>query len=262
MNYSMANKEAWNEAQMVQEKGRKEDIVSEILKGNYQIDKVIYENVEIKDKVIGQICCNNGRELLSLMKMGAKESVGFDISDNFIKEAKNMAEKLNYNSKFICTDILEIEGYDDIFDILLITVGTFSWFQDLDKLFKKVSKILKKNGQLVIHEFHPITNLFAVPGEDEYEERNPKKFTYSYFRKELMIETNGIDYVGGTQYKSKPFYSFMHTFSEIINSIVNNNIKITKINEFDYDIGLGIDYLNKQGIPLSYILIGKKIDNN
>lgn len=45
--------------------------------------------------------------------------------------------------------------------------------------------------------------------------------------------------------------------SEIINALCHNHMKIKKMAEYDYDIGISEVYDHK-GIPLSYILIAEK----
>ena len=50
-------------------------------------------------KTIGQFCCNNGRELLSLVKCGrAKKGIGFDIAENQVAFANEKAKELNLPS--------------------------------------------------------------------------------------------------------------------------------------------------------------------
>jgi len=94
--------------------------------------------------------------------------------------------------------------------------------------------------------------------EEAFEQESPEKFTYSYFRKEPMIDTNGMDYVGGTQYPSKPFYGFLYTFSDLCNALTQNNISVLKLTESNHDVFGMFGHLDGQKIPLSYILIGSK----
>lgn len=259
VNYIQANKEAWNEAQLVHTQGRKEDIVTEIQKGNYYISPEVLENLDYKGKVIGQLCCNNGRELLSLQAMGALETVGFDQADNFINEASAMAERLGFKSTFKATDIYRLEGYENFFDSVIITIGVLCWMPDLPMFFEKAAGVLKKGGSLIIHETHPFSNLFGLPGEEGYEEANPDKPVYSYFREEPLVETNGVDYVGNTKYRSKPFYSFLHTVSDILNAMTAAGLSFRKMKEYDVDIGAGFNLLDGRGIPLSFILKAEKL---
>lgn len=39
------------------------------------------EKINLVDKAVAQLCCNNGRELLSIKNKGAGYCVGFDIAE-------------------------------------------------------------------------------------------------------------------------------------------------------------------------------------
>lgn len=263
MNYRSKNKEAWEEAFDHRANGWGKDIIERLHKEPFPfIEKVLIEEIKdynFKSKIIGQFCCNNGRELLSLMKLGAAKGVGFDIAENMIQTANATVKELDMNCSFIATDILEMDSvYYDKFDYLFITIGALTWFQDLSRFFYIVSLCLKKGGKLIINEMHPVTNMLGTYGEEIYDEINPNKLVYSYFRKEPWIENSGIGYISGKTYDSKTFISFSHSFSDIINSIINNHMNIRKMKEYDYDISELFGHLDHTGIPLSYVLVSEK----
>ncbi|MFT4104971.1 MAG: class I SAM-dependent methyltransferase [Lacrimispora sp.] len=216
------------------------------------------EKMNLAGKDIAQFCCNNGREILSLMQLGAKSGVGFDIAENIIMQARDTAEKAGItNCRFVSCNILEIpEEYHNCFDFIMFTVGAITWFKDIKALFQKVSDCLKPGGVLLIHDFHPIMNMLPMPGEPEFDEKQLNKIAYSYFRKEPWIENEGMSYMS-EQYSSKTFTSFSHTMSDLINGVSSAQMHVIRLNEYDYDIGLS-DAYDKKGFPLSYILTAKK----
>ncbi|MFZ5967183.1 MAG: class I SAM-dependent methyltransferase [Bacillota bacterium] len=216
------------------------------------------EKIDLKGKTIAQFCCNNGRELLSMMQLNPSYGIGFDIAENIIEQAKETARKANItNCNFVETNVLDIdESYHNKFDFICFTIGAITWFKDLPLLFEKVSKCLKPNGLLLINDFHPFMNMLPLPGEDDFDEANLNKITYSYFRKEPWIENSGMGYMT-PQYESKTFISFSHTLSDIINSVVTAGMAIKKLNEYNYDLGMTNAYDNK-GYPLSFILLAQK----
>ncbi|WP_394920479.1 class I SAM-dependent methyltransferase [uncultured Robinsoniella sp.] len=262
MNYYNENKEAWEEAFEHRHPGWGEVNYQRLVKEDLpffcpdvaeQLKKL-----DLSGKDLAQFCCNNGRELLSLMYLGAKSGTGFDIAENIIAQAVDTAVKASIkNCKFISCNILDIpEKYNDAFDFVLFTVGAITWFQDLNVLFQKVSRCLKPSGILFLHDFHPIMNMLPMPGEPEFDEKHLNQITYSYFRKEPWIENEGMNYMS-EPYASKTFTSFSHTMSDIINAVSNTGMRIKKLNEYDYDIGLSNVY-NQKGFPLSYLLIAEK----
>jgi len=148
---------------------------------------------------------------------------------------------------------------ESYFDILFITIGVLPWFENLYKFFNRVNHVLKKDGILIIHEAHPFINVLALPQENEFNPDEPAKIMHSYFKNGPWIENDGMYYMVGKQYKSKPFISFSQTFSNILNSIIINGLQITNLLEFEYDIGMiGSPVLDNHGIPLSILLEAKK----
>ncbi|HOP08679.1 MAG TPA: class I SAM-dependent methyltransferase [Candidatus Methanofastidiosa archaeon] len=262
MDYIKQNKQAWEEAF----DHRRPDWGEENYKRlrNEQLpffcaDMVAeLKAIDFEDKTVAQFCCNNGRELLSLMQLGAQRGIGFDIAENILQQARETAIKAGItNYEFVNANILDIDGrYHNSFDFVLFTIGAITWFQDLKPLFKKASDCLKPNGIMLIHDFHPFMNMLPMPGEPDFKSNQLDKITYPYFRNEPWIENKGIGYMS-EKYESKTFTSFSHTLSDIINAILFSKMSMMKLNEYDYDVGLTNIYDNK-GYPLSFILLAKK----
>jgi len=264
MNITEKNREAWNEALTYHQKARNNSLqigfaTPEFTTLNRDCDDVLIDKIrsmDISGKTISQMPCNNGRELLSLMRLGAKEAVGFDISDIAIEEAKQLAEISGLNAKFERIDILEIDRkYNEYFDFIYISEGSLQWFPNLNDYFSVVSRLLKKNGEILIFEMHPFAYFF----ENDYspENQNFDKMI-SYFDKGPFNYKNGLDYIGGVQYEAKECHWFMHKMSDVINALLQNGIQITQFNEYNFEMANNeaINHLEK--FPLSYILIAEK----
>ncbi|MCX7746575.1 MAG: class I SAM-dependent methyltransferase [Clostridia bacterium] len=264
MNFNKSNKMAWEEAFDNRKDGWGEDICNQIQSEGYPfLEKALIEelnNFDLKGKTIAQFCCNNGRELLSLFKMGAKYGVGFDIAENMVSFANKTAKNLQLNCTFVATDILDIDtSYDGMFDFIFITIGAITWFNDLKAFFDKVSNCLKDGGYLIINEMHPVANMLAMNGEENFDASSPNKLVNSYFRCDPWIENNGMGYMSdpSKEYK-KTFYSYSHTLADILNAIIKSNMQIKKLKEIEYDISGSFYELSHKGIPLSYVLVANK----
>lgn len=262
MDYRQENKAAWEEAFAHRHPGwgdsnherlRREDLpffcpdVAGELRG-----------MEFKGKTVAQFCCNNGRELLSLMQLGPEEGFGFDIAENIIGQARDTAEKAGIgHCTFTACDILEIPAaYHGRFDFVLFTIGAITWFEDLKDLFQVVSDCLKPGGTMMIHDFHPVMNMLPMPGEPEFDGAHLNRIAYSYFRKEPWIENEGMGYMS-EQFASRTFTSFSHTMADILNAASAVGLRVVKLNEYDYDVGLSEVYDHK-GFPLSFLLRAEK----
>ncbi|MCL2049031.1 MAG: class I SAM-dependent methyltransferase [Defluviitaleaceae bacterium] len=265
MSYIEANKAAWEEAFSNRKSNWGDDNHLRLKKGNFEFFdsdmKNELLNMDFRGKTVAQFCCNNGRELLSLvLDGGAEYGFGFDIAENILGQARETAQKAGVkNCEFINCNILEIpESYYGKFDFIFFTIGAICWFEDLTALFEKAGKCLKHGGTLMINDGHPLSNMLAMPSEQDFDPTNLTRFVHSYFRKEPWIGNSGMGYISG-EYKSKTFTDFSHTMSDIINGLALNGIKMVKLNEYDYEIGnIGADIYDKKGIPLSYILIAVK----
>jgi len=261
MDYIKTNKAAWEEAFDNRHANWGEDNYKRLLNerlpfwGSDVIAKL--NKINFNGKNVAQFCCNNGRELLSLMQLGAKKGIGFDIAENIIGQATETAQKAGIdNCEFVCCNILEIdEKYENYFDFICFTIGAMTWFEDLELLFRKAAYCLKAGGILLIHDVHPVFNMLPLPEENGFDENHLNRLTRSYFNREAWLENEGMGYMS-VRYASKTFTSFSHTMSSIINSISKAQMRTVNLYEYDYDVGLSKVY--NKGIPLSFILIAEK----
>lgn len=258
------NRAAWNQASKYHQKARKNSLLKGFENRDFTTFNSDYDNVVVNKlkhinfdgKIIAQMQCQNGRELLSLMKFGAKEAIGFDISDIAISEAEQLAETAKLSAKFVRTNILEIDDkYNDYFDFIYISEGSLQWFPDLNNYFDVLSRLLKKDGQILISEIHPFVYFFN--NGFDFEKQNLDKLI-SYFMKGPYNYATGIDYVGGIEYESDECFWFMHKISDIISAILQADIEIREFDEYNLGNAVNetVNLLN--GFPLSYIIIGRK----
>ncbi len=142
--YAERNREAWNQATAIHQQQRKMNLEEAVKSASFStlddIEKAIFKKLSVKNKTVAQLCCNNGRELISVLKLGAAYGVGFDISDEAIKEAQLLGSLSNVSCKFVRTNVYDIdEAYFNRFDIVYITIGALCWLDDLPRFFRIVS---------------------------------------------------------------------------------------------------------------------------
>ena len=261
--YIAGNKEAWEEAFDQRDASWGADIKQRIGTEAYPFfnedTKKVLMRTDTKGKTIGQFCCNNGRELLSLVKCGnAEKGIGFDITENQVAFANRKAKELDLNCEFVAVNIYDIgQAYEALFDVVIITIGALCWFKDLQRFFEVVSKCMKPGAVIIINEQHPCTNMIASEGEELYDSKHPMDCRYSYFEHE-WTSNEGMYYMTQKSYHSKTFTDFTHPMSEIISGMCSNGIVITGLQEFDYDISGGFEHIDQQGFPLSVLIEGKK----
>ena len=258
--YIEANRQSWDEAAPVHAEQKLADLLANFAKPGYscldEIETPILDKIGVTGKAVAQLCCNNGRELLSLKNLGAGRCVGFDISDAFLDQGRQMAAAGNIACEFVQGSVYDIPGsYDAQFDLVTVTIGALGWLPDIDGFFAVVARLLKPGGHIFIYETHPVLVLFE-PGE----ENNPLEVRYSYFMTEPFRDDNGLDYYGGKRRASKPNYWFHHKLSDIIGACIDHRLGIEHFREYDFDISGVYAALDKQEKkpPMSYTLVARK----
>lgn len=258
-NIIASNREAWDEALQYHKKARNGSLHKKFADINFTtfdnsktemalLDKI--NKLNLRGKKVAHMQTNNGRELISLMRVtGAEEGVGFDISTEATKEAKELAEIAKVNAKFECVNIFEIdEKYNKYFDMIYITEGSLSWLPDMQEYFKVMGRIIKTGGTILISEIHPIG--FVLDKDNDktvnYEDKGPYKLL------------TGLDYVGEVDYTPKDCFWYMHKMSDIIMALIDNGFEIKEFEESTADTGW-IDAKNKNpNYPRSFVLTATK----
>jgi SAM-dependent methyltransferase len=205
---------------------------------------------------IVQIGCNNGREVLSTLALGARAGLGIDQSRAFLDQGEILTKISGRNCQFLCSDIyaLPLDTPND-FDVAFITIGVLNWMPDLAGFFKAVANLLKPGGQLVIYETHPFLEMFDPAADAPFA---PK---FSYFHTAPIIETLAITYDGTVHDDAPETHWFIHRMSDVLTGCLTAGMQIIEFQEFahsirevDYDI-----YADQDAqLPMSFLLRASK----
>lgn len=251
-----ANREGWDKAEPFHRTAKLNDLKKSFEKKDFiyinGIAFKIFQLIGIKKKSVVQLMCNNGRELLSLKRLGAGRCVGVDFSESFLKQAHELAELTGLESEFICADVLQtpVSLYSN-FDIVFITSGSLRWVPDLGRLFEKVKLLLRPGGHFIMTEMHPVLNIL----DDSKDQAILKN---SYFRSEPFLQTEGLDYWTDQPYNSPPVYHFQHTLGEIIGQCLNHGMQLRHFHEHAMDLSGGrYSRQEPRVFPLSFSLIAQ-----
>ncbi len=80
-----------------------------------------------------------------------------DISKSVIDVAKDIFYKTGHNAKFVVGDALNLPFENESFDVL-VSIGLFEHFEDLDKLISEHNRVLKKGGIVLAYVVPEIKN--------------------------------------------------------------------------------------------------------
>lgn len=196
------------------------------MKGNSSLNPIELDLLgDVKGKTILHLQCHFGQDTISLSRLGA-EVTGVDFSDKAIEVAKQIAEDTQSNAQFICCDIYDLPTQlDQQFDIVFTSYGTIGWLPDLGKWAEIIANHLKPNGRFVFVEFHPVVWMF----DEQFE-----KIGYNYFNSGAIIESESGTYADITADITQEYVMWNHGVSEVINSLIANQLEINLLDEFDY----------------------------
>lgn len=255
-----ANLAAWNEAAPIHARHNQAALIEAFRAPGHSVfdadETAWFAALGVKGKDVAQVCCNNGRELLSVKNMGAARCVGFDGAQGFIAQARELAAAAGLDAEFVCGDIYDIDRqYARNFDLVFITIGVISWMPDLERFFAAVAGLIRPGDALFIYEQHPILDMFK-PGPADA----PVEWELSYFNKEPYVETDGLDYYGNETYDARPVTSFQYTMSDIITACLTAGLTLERFEELPDHISN--TWWNVEaaglGLPMSYTLTMRK----
>ncbi len=259
--YIEANRQSWDEAAPIHARQKLAELIENFRRPGYScldaVETAILEKIGVKGKSVAQLCCNNGRELLSVINMGAARGVGFDISEAFLDQGRQMAAAGNLAGSFVQGSVYDIpHAHDGRFDLVTVTIGAIGWLPDIDGFVAVAARLLRPGGHLFIYEVHPVLILF-----EPHDGSLPLTVRYSYFAKEPFRDDSGLDYWSGERYQGKPNFWFHHKLSDIIGGCLDHGLALEHFREYDHDISNAYAPLEKheKRPPLCYSLVARKV---
>ncbi|OPA86752.1 SAM-dependent methyltransferase [Pseudomonas fluorescens] len=183
--------------------------------------------VGIAGKDVVQLCCNNGRESLSLFGLGARSVVGVDQSGAFLQQARELADVSPHTPDFIETDIHHLpERLLGRFDVALVTIGVLNWMPDVALFMRHAASTLKPGGTLVIYETHPFLEMFDPRAA------TPMLPDSSYFKRDPFVLQSSIVYEGEADVAGPTSYWYVHTLGSVVSGAIAAQLQIDHLQEY------------------------------
>lgn len=224
----------------------------------YYIDselRAAFEVVGIRGKAVAQFNCNNGRELISALQLGAERGYGFDISARYVDQAEQLAASVGSPAEFLATDIYAMpRSYDGSADVLFVTAAALCWMPDLHGYFDIAHRVLRPDGTLLVYETHPFIEMFKPDAHRVPDE--PLLPHYPYNAADPVLFDSRGDYYGDREQGAEVAYWFHHSVSAILQATLDSGFAIRQVAEFDHDVCVGYRDVEKIPVrpPLSFLL--------
>lgn len=206
--------------------------------------------------------CAAGLETLSLLRQGAREVTGVDISERMIASARRKTVALGLPASWHCCDVLAApQELTASANLVHTGRGALLWMMDLDAWAGVVYRLLKPGGLLHVFEGHPLDWVWD-PGAPDYR-LDPQRG--DYFRQTP----------GGGEIWPRPFIDRQEaidaaavrlhdrawTLAQILNSVIRAGLRIERFDEYplpfwDQFPEIPPDLLRR--LPHSFTLLARK----
>jgi ubiquinone/menaquinone biosynthesis C-methylase UbiE len=181
---------------------------------------------DVKGKRILDIGCGSG-ELTNKLSKTAKLVVGVDYSEEWINYCKNKYK--NKNLLFIESNSNNLRKFkNNYFDIIIMNmvVPNIEKANDIKKSFNEISRVLKKSGDFIFSDLHP---LCIMAKEEGYREQKYSK-DFSYFKNGAEFSAI-VKIKGNKRIEFKDRHWSLGFYTDILS---NRGIYIKKIIESNY----------------------------
>lgn len=229
-----SNKHAWDQsAQLHKDTDNWKTLLRAVADPGFsRLDPTItalLQDVGVAGKDVVQLCCNNGRECLSLFSLGAQVVVGVDQSRAFLQQAQELAAVSPHHPEFIEADIHHLpERLQGRFDVALVTIGVLGWMPDVAQFMRHVASTLKPGGTLVMYETHPFLEVFDPRAS------NPLLPASSYFQRDPFVLQESIVYEGQGEVAGPTSYWFVHTMGSVVSGAIAAGLQIGHLQEYPH----------------------------
>lgn len=256
-----ANKAAWDASAAAHEAGADwANLLRDAARPGFSVLDAtltgVLHDIGVAEARAVQVCCNNGRELLSLPSLGAVPVLGIDQSKQFLDQAHRLATVAGSDCRFLAADIYDLPA--DVprdFDLALITIGVLGWMPDLPRFLEIVAGLLAPGGRLVIYETHPFLEMVEPSAED------PFALTHSYFRREPFVEDEVITYDGSEGGTGATSYWFLHGMGDIVTGCVRAGLTVERLEEYPHsnrEVAYDIYEGRAAQMPMCFTLVARK----
>lgn len=198
--------------------------------GTHQFNKYIQKEVgDLTNKKVIHLQCNTGADTLLLAEKNASQVTGVDLVPDNIFYARKLAEDLGYhNVNFIESDIMTLsENHKEKYDVVFTSEGVLGWLPDLGVWAKTIKSLLNEDGYLYVFDSHP----FYMTMDETKLDKEIYDIKYPYFKKEPDVEETIGGYAAEVKHGVKAYF-WMHTISELINSLACAGLHIEYFNEY------------------------------
>ena len=162
--------------------------------------------------------------------MGAKVTSA-DISERQLENAESIPDHWDLDIEYICDNTMHLSKVDDgTYDLVYTSNGTLSWIDDLNGMYRNISRVLKNGGYSAMFDIHPFTRPFTMEAWKAPEVRKSYHdvFPDLHWRVQDIINANAQAGLRISEMAEIPAVdaSFWYTFGELKSKTVDETENI------------------------------------
>ena len=233
--YHEDNRAAWEITAAKYEESEPEDIVFLGAGGNSLLEpeKAALGDLSTWCGRAIHLQCAAGLDTLSLLRQGAHEVVGIDISQRMIDSARRKTAALGLPADWHCCDVLDTpHALDATADLVHTGRGALLWMMDLDAWAAVIYRLLKPGGKVHIFEGHPLDWVWDTGAPDyRFDAQRGGYFNQGIYGGEIWPRPF-IEQREGLQPGEVQAHDRQWTLGQILNSLIRAGLRITFFDEY------------------------------
>lgn len=188
---------------------------------------------DLREQDVLHLQCHLGAETVAFPRKGAARTVGLDISDESVQQARRVAAETGDQVEYVHANVYDAVSAvgDSRFDVVYTGKGALCYLPDLARWAETVAELLRPGGQLYVVEFHPLLQAFGPePGTDD---GNQPTVYGDYLEGRGAIKRDGTyTYTDGPAVSgATTVYEWRHGLADVINAVLGSGLQLTALRE-------------------------------
>jgi ubiquinone/menaquinone biosynthesis C-methylase UbiE len=206
---------------------------------------------DIAGKRIAVLGSGDNQVVFALAGLGATVT-SVDISEQQIEIARQRAASLGLQVDFVRADVVDLGVLPDAtFDIVYAGGHVAVWVADLRRYCAEATRILKRDGPLIVSEYHPFRRVWR---------RSPSnlELRFNYFDRGPHRSEAAPDVLSGEHGEWEQFL-FRWTIADYITAVIDAGCRLVHVEEFG-DMCEEWEGAPMAGLPDTLLVIGRRND--
>ncbi|MGH8601609.1 MAG: class I SAM-dependent methyltransferase, partial [Gammaproteobacteria bacterium] len=163
--------------------------------------------------------------------VAARCGYGFDISSQYIEQARSLASK--HHVEFYTTNVTALDSvFDSTCDIVFATASALCWTPDLLAYFAVAHRVLGTRGTLILYETHPFIEMFKTDVQRPANEKLVPCYSYNTCDPVAFMSEGGYFGDGDT---GTTIYWDHHSLSRIVQSALDAEFTLRQVEEYQIE---------------------------